>query len=61
MPGSRFGLERDEGIVVISTRANPELTTTCPGFKLNEGGSISWTMKESPVCRGETAGAAPPP
>ncbi len=39
-PGSEFVLPCDEVVVAIGSRANPLLTSTCPGLKLNRWGNI---------------------
>jgi len=40
LPGSEFVLPCDIVVVAIGTRANPLLTSTCPGLKLNRQGNI---------------------
>jgi len=40
IPGSEFELPADIVIVAVGTLANPLLTSTCPGLKLNKWGNI---------------------
>jgi glutamate synthase (NADPH/NADH) small chain len=40
IPGSEFILNCDVIVVAIGTKANPLLTATCPGLKLNKWGNI---------------------
>ncbi len=41
IPGSDFEIPCDIVVVAVGTRANPLLTSTCPGLKLNKHGNIA--------------------